>query len=60
MSLQPQAVPPIPEETARVARAAFPKGNYETSTILGSHEMRNEIQVVKLAMRYAGSFGRSR
>lgn len=27
MSLQPQAVPPIPEETARVAHAAFPKGN---------------------------------
>lgn len=27
MSLQPQAMPPIPEETARVARAIFPKGN---------------------------------
>jgi transposase len=27
MSLQPQAIPPIPEETARVARALFPKGN---------------------------------
>lgn len=27
MSLRPQAVPPIPEETARVARAAFPRGN---------------------------------
>jgi transposase len=27
MSLQPQAVPSIPEETARVARAAFSKGN---------------------------------
>ncbi len=27
MSLQPQAVPPIPAETARVARAAFSKGN---------------------------------
>ncbi|MBD2093733.1 hypothetical protein H6F90_01005 [Trichocoleus sp. FACHB-591] len=27
MPLQPQAVHPIPEETARVARAAFPKGN---------------------------------
>jgi len=27
MSLQPQAIPPIPQETARVARALFPKGN---------------------------------
>lgn len=27
MSLQPQAIPPIPEETTRVARAAFSKGN---------------------------------
>jgi len=27
MSLQPQAIPPIPEETARVARAILPKGN---------------------------------
>ena len=27
MSLQPQAVYLVPEETARVARAAFPKGN---------------------------------
>src|SRR3712207_1939340 len=27
MSLQPQAVYVVPEETARVARAAFPKGN---------------------------------
>ena len=27
MSLQPQEVPPIPDETRRIARAAFPKGN---------------------------------
>src|SRR6202162_5865196 len=27
MSLQPQAIPPIPEETARVAHAVLPKGN---------------------------------
>jgi transposase len=27
MSLQPQEVPPVPDETRRVARAAFPKGN---------------------------------
>ena len=27
MSLQPEVIGPVPEETARVARAAFPKGN---------------------------------
>jgi transposase len=27
MSLRPQPVPPVPDETARVARAAFPGGN---------------------------------
>ena len=27
MSLHPQSIPPVPEETARVARAAFPHGN---------------------------------
>ena len=27
MSLKPEALGPIPEETARVAHAAYPKGN---------------------------------
>jgi len=27
MSLKPMPIPPVPSETARVARAAFPKGN---------------------------------
>jgi transposase len=27
MSLHPQPIPPIPEETVRVAQAAFAKGN---------------------------------
>lgn len=27
MSLQPQAIPPIPRQTVRIARAAFPQGN---------------------------------
>ena len=27
MSLKPGTIPPVPEETARIARAAFPKGN---------------------------------
>ena len=27
MSLRPNPLPPVPEETARMAHAAFPKGN---------------------------------
>ena len=27
MSLKPMPIPPVPSDTARVARAAFPKGN---------------------------------
>ena len=27
MSLRPEAIPPVPEETCRVAQAAFPRGN---------------------------------
>ena len=27
MSLQPQPINPVPADTARIARAAFPKGN---------------------------------
>jgi transposase len=27
MSLHPQEIPPVPEETRRVAQAAFPRGN---------------------------------
>jgi len=27
MSLHPQTIPPVPEETARIARASLPKGN---------------------------------
>ena len=30
MSLRPHVVAPVPEETTRVARAAFPKGNPDT------------------------------
>lgn len=28
MSLKPMVIPPVPEETARVARAAFPKAAF--------------------------------
>lgn len=38
MSMQPSPIPPVPEETARVARAAFPKGNryLEMRDVLGT------------------------
>ena len=38
MSLQPSPIAPVPEETARVARAAFPKGNryLEIRDVLGT------------------------
>lgn len=38
MSLQPTSISPVPEETARVARAAFPKGNryLEMGDVLGT------------------------
>jgi transposase len=38
MSLKPQAVDPVPQETARVARAAYPKGNVymQMRDVLGS------------------------
>lgn len=39
MSLRPQTVPPVPEETSRVAHAAFPKGNLYL-------QLRDEIGVL--------------
>ena len=38
MSLKPQPVCPVPQETARVARAAYPKGNLymQMRDVLGS------------------------
>ena len=36
MSLKPQGISPVPEETARIARAAYPKGN-------GYMHMRDEL-----------------
>ncbi len=38
MSLKAQAICPVPEETARIARAAYPKGNVyiQMRDVLGS------------------------
>jgi transposase len=39
MSLRPEEIGPIPEDTARVARAAFPKGN----TYMAMHDLLGTI-----------------
>lgn len=49
MSLHPEPIRPIPEETARVARAAFPKGTTYT-------RMRDELGVVWEDEDFAGLF----
>ncbi len=49
MSLRPQTVPSVPEETARIARAAFPKGNLYLS-------MRDELGTLFEDSDFAGLF----
>jgi transposase len=49
MSLQPQPVAPVPEDTARVARAAFPKG-----TLL--LRLRDELGALYADERFAALF----
>ncbi len=43
MSLQPQAIPPIPEETRRVARAILPKDPL-LSRVSCSNERKRESE----------------
>lgn len=49
MSLRPQTVPPVPEETARIARAAFPKGNFYL-------QIRDEIGILLTDADFADLF----
>lgn len=51
MSLRPEPIRPVPEETARVARAAFPKGTTYT-------RMREELGIVWEDEDFAGLFPR--
>ena len=51
MSLKPQPIGPVPEETVRVARAAFPKGNIYK-------KMRNEVGVIWKDEDFADLFPR--
>ena len=51
MSLQPSTIAPVPEETARVARAAFLKGNIYLS-------LRDELGVLFNDADFAALFPR--
>ncbi len=46
---RPQTVPPVPEETARIARLAFPKGNLFL-------QIRDQIGVLLTDADFAGLF----
>jgi hypothetical protein len=53
MSLKPEPIGPIPEETARIARAAFPKGNLylrlrAITTYLELFTLTTQIALVRL------------
>ena len=51
MSLRPEQIRPVPEETVRVAQAAFPKGTTYT-------RMRDELGIVREDQDFAGLFPR--
>ena len=51
MSLQPSVIKPIPEATARIARAAFPKGNIYLS-------MRDEFRTLFNDLDFAQLYSR--
>ena len=49
MSIHPQPIHPVPEETARIARLAFPKGN-------GYLTLRDEIGTLYTDPAFTGLF----
>ena len=49
MSLQPKKMVPVPEETVRIARAAFPKGNAWLS-------LRNELGTIYSDEMFVGLY----
>src|SRR3954468_14519225 len=51
MSLKPQSIPPVPELTERVARAAFAKGNPYL-------KMRDELGTIYQAENFADLFSK--
>jgi hypothetical protein len=46
MCLHPEEIPPVPEQTAYVAKAAFPKGNLYISRSAGSKEFLNNFKIL--------------
>ena len=51
MSLKPRPIQPVPDETARVARAAFPKGNvYLTLQLSTGRALRGGMRFNDLAV----------
>jgi transposase len=61
MSMHPQAIGPIPEETVRVARAAFPRGNpYLTlrdqlGTCTTIRTLRSSFPIAGALLKHPGS-----
>ena len=59
MSLKPQPIQPVPEETARVAQSAFPKGSPymrlrdELGTVTNAEDGNAEIEDSGVALRRA-------
>jgi transposase len=51
MSLKPSVIDPVPEETVRIARAAFPKGNLHMA-------MRDELGIAFSDTDFAELFPR--
>ena len=51
MSLKPAPIEPVPEQTARIARAAFPKGNAYLT-------LRDELGTLYRDDDFAGLFSR--
>ena len=49
MSLKPATIEPVPEQTARIARAAFPNGNSYLT-------LRDELGTLYRDDDFAGSF----
>src|SRR5438876_7076883 len=49
MSMRPQPIAPVPEDTARIARAAFPRGNMYM-------KMRDELGTIYQDQQFASLF----
>ena len=53
MSLQPQEIAPVPEETERIARAAFPKGPSPNSRVMKGHLKGQDALIIEIIVAFA-------